>query len=171
MATLLQPAPLGRLACGLLLTLAVHSCTSDTSQSDGAPADAAGAAGAEAEIRSSGMRVVAAWNGEDPAAVATHFSGDAVVTTDSTYRGRDDIRDRWVAPALPLLDDLAVSDVEVTEAGDGYVEAGRYTYILTLPDSAPVQVNGTYRNTWRPENGTWLIASSVLQIGAPEAAQ
>ena len=160
----------GHVARGLLLALAAQACTSDAPESDAPPSAAGDAVSAEAEIRSTEARVVAAWNGDDPAAVAAYYTSDAIVTADSTYRGRDDIRDRWVAPMLPLLADLAVSDVEVTETGGGYTATGRYSYVLTLPDASPVQVNGTYRNAWRQENGTWLIASSGLEIDAPEAA-
>jgi uncharacterized protein (TIGR02246 family) len=171
MPSLLKAAAVGRVACGLLLVLVAQACTSDAPESDAPPSDAGDAVSGEAEIRSTGARVVAAWNGDDPAAVAAYYTSDAVVTADSTYRGRDEIRDRWVAPLLPLLADLAVSDVEVTETGEGYTATGRYSYMLTLPDSSPVQVNGTYRNTWRQENGTWLIASSGLEIDGPEAAR
>lgn len=171
MPSLLKAVSVGRVARGLLLLLAVQACASDAPESDAPPADARDAMSAEAEIRSTGARVVAAWNGDDPAAVAAYYTSDAIVTADSTYRGRDEIRDRWVAPMLPLLAELAVSDVEVTETREGYTATGRYSYVLTLPDSSPVQVNGTYRNTWRQENGTWLIASGGLQIDAPQAVQ
>lgn len=170
MRSLLTAGSPGRVARALLLVLAAHACTPDAPESD-APPSGAGEVSAEAEIRATGARVVAAWNADDPAAVASYYTSDAIVTADSTYRGRDEIRDRWVTPMLPLLADLAVSDVVVTEIGEGYVATGRYSYLLTLPDSSPVQVNGTYRNTWRQENGTWLIASSGLEIDGPEAAQ
>ena len=171
MASLLTTASVGRVARAVLLVLAAQACTSDAPESDAPLSGAGDAASAEAEIRATGARVVAAWNAEDPAAVASYYTSDAIVTADSTYRGRDEIRDRWVAPMLPRLADLAVRDVVVTETGEGYTATGRYSYVLTLPDSSPVQVNGTYRNTWRQENGTWLIASSGLEIDGPEAAR
>lgn len=161
--------PFVRVTCAL--ALAAGACTSDSGQRDTSAAARADSVAAErAEVEQQTERVIAAWNGDDPAAVAALYAVDAVVSADSTYTGRDEIRDRWAAPALPALSDLVISETSLTESGEGFVGTGRYTYMLTMADAAPVQVNGTFRTTWKRENGAWVIASEHLTVDGPEAA-
>ena len=165
------PAPV-RAACGLLFALAVQSCTSETPKADSAAVDSAGASAARAEVDAVLDRLVVAWNGEDPAAVESFYATDATVYgPDSTYTGRDEIRDLWITPTLPVLDDLVLGNVEIVESGDGYVSTGNCVYMLTLSDSAPLQVKATYRIAWKRENGAWVVATEALQLDGPEIAE
>ena len=159
---------LARIACGL--ALAAGACTSDSRERDTSTAATANSTAAVAEIQRQTEHVIAAWNGDDPAAVAALYASDAVVTADSTYTGREEIRDRWAAPALPALSDLVISETRITESGEGFVGTGRYTYMLTSAGSAPLQVNGTFRTSWKRENGAWVIASERLTVAGPESA-
>jgi uncharacterized protein (TIGR02246 family) len=160
---------LARIACGL--ALAAGACTSDSRERGTAGAALADSTAAlRAEIQRQTDRVIAAWNGDDPAAVAALYATDAVVSADSTYTGREEIRDRWAAPALPALSDLVISDTRITESGEGFVGTGRYTYLLTSAGSAPMQVNGTFRTSWKREQGAWVIGSERLTVAGPEAA-
>lgn len=159
---------LARIACGL--ALAAGACTSDSRERDMSAAATADSTAAVAEIQRQTERVIAAWNGDDPTAVAALYAADAVVTADSTYTGREEIRDRWAAPALPALSDLVISDTRITGSGAEFVGTGRYTYMLTSAGSAPMQVNGTFRTSWKRELGTWVIASERLTVAGPEAA-
>ena len=154
---------------GAIIAFGLAACTADTPDTDTAAVDSAAAI--RSEVEAAGERVVAAWNGEDPAAVAALYATDAVVTTsDSTYSGRDDILARWVTPGLPVLSELTTTNREFVPAGDRVTGTGSFTYVLTLPDSQPVQVSGTYRNTWKREGGAWVIATSDTRLAAPEAA-
>lgn len=155
---------------GAIVAFGLAACTADTPDTDTAVVDSAAAI--RAEVEAAGERVVAAWNGEDPAAVAALYATDAVVTTsDSTYSGREDIRLRWITPGLPVLSDLTTTNREFIVNGDMVTGTGNFTYMLTLPDSQPVQVSGTYRNTWKREGGAWVIATSDTRLAAPEAAE
>ena len=156
-------------AAGLLLTLS--SCTANPDASSSGAAESAAMAAvdeAPAELVAASDRLKDAWNGEDPEALARYFAADAVVVgDDSTYEGRDAIRDRWIRNGLPILSNLEISNRTFTGAGDTRAESGRYTYVATLPDSAPATMNGNYETTWVKQGEEWMVIRSVVKDDVP----
>lgn len=120
------------------------------------------------EIASQAQQYGAAWNAEDPAAIAAFFTEDATVTAgDSTYTGRDQIEQRWAAPATPVLSDLEATESTFDHRGDEIIETGRFTYNATTEDGATVQVTGTYSHTWvQDADGIWRIRTADIQEDA-----
>src|SRR5512142_731702 len=85
-----------------------------------------------AELRSRSDAFVASWNKKSAAAIAAHYATDAVVhDPDSTYTGRADILKRWIAPGMPMLSNLAVTNQVFTGTGDTMTEAGNYSETIT----------------------------------------
>ena len=155
------------LLTGLLLALA--ACTP---RPDAAASGAADSAAAEtpAELAAASERVIAGWNGEDAEALAAQYAPEAVVVEgDSIYEGRGAIRDRWIIPGLPVISGLQISGRTYAGNGDTRTETGRYTYTLTLPDSAPMTVTGGYEATWNRQGDEWLIIRESLRNDAPAA--
>ena len=119
---------------------------------------------APAELVAASDAIVRAFNGESAEALAAHYAADAVVVVDdSTYEGRDGIRDRWIAGTLPVLSDLQVSGREFAGSGDTRTETGRYTHALTIPDSAAMTVTGRYEVTWLRQGDQWLVLREKIE--------
>ena len=119
---------------------------------------------APAELVAASDAVVRAWNGESAETLAAFYAADAVVVEgDSTYEGRDGIRDRWMARALPVLSDLQLSGRSFAGRGDTRTESGRYTHALTIPDSAAKTVTGSYEVTWLRQGDQWLVLREKIE--------
>jgi ketosteroid isomerase-like protein len=118
-------------------------------------------AGAPADLVALSDSAMRAWNGDDPAAVARFFSGDAMaMTPDSSYSGLDAIENDWIRNGLPAISDLSVIDREFSGGGDALTESGNYRYTLTLPDQPAELRTGTYTSTWeRQQRNGWKITS------------
>ena len=154
-------------AVALLFSLAACADRPDAAVS-GAVDSAPRAEEAPAELVAASDAIVRAWNGESAEALAAHYAADAVVVADdSTYEGRDGIRDRWIANALPVLSDLQVSGREFSGSGDTRTETGRYTHALTIPDSAAMTVTGNYEVTWLRQGDQWLVLREKIEPTAP----
>lgn len=120
------------------------------------------------EIASQSDAYGAAWNGEDPAAVAAFFTEDATVTAgDSTYTGREEIQQGWVAPALPGITDLTATEATYERQGDQIIESGRFSYTATAEDGSTQQATGSFTHTWvQDTDGTWRIRAVEVQSDA-----
>ena len=155
----------------LLVTQACSEKPADTAATDTAATMAAPAASAtppDLAARSSAM--TASWNQDDPAVAAAFFADSAIVVVDdSTYTGRAAIRDRWIAPGLPLISDLTVSDQAFTGSGTSMTETGKFGETLTLPGQAPQRNTGTYTAEWTNVNGTWAIERFTVKSDKPAA--
>ena len=150
-------------AATFLFALAACSDRPDADAS-GAIASAPPAEEAPAELVAASDAILRAWNGESAEALAAHYAADAVVVADdSTYEGRDGIRDRWIANALPVLSDLQVSGRTFSGSGDTRTETGRYAHALTIPDSAAISVTGRYEVTWLRQGDQWLVLRERIE--------
>jgi ketosteroid isomerase-like protein len=154
-------------AAAFLFALAACSERPDTAAS-GAIDAAPPAEEAPAELVAASDAIVRAWNGESAEALAAFYAADAVVVVDdSTYEGRDGIRDRWMANALPVLSDLQLSGRTFSGSGDTRTETGRYTHALTMPDSAAITVTGSYDVTWLRQGDQWLVLREKIEQDTP----
>ena len=131
------------------------------------------ATGAEvpADLRSAHEQYLAAWNAEDPAAVAAFFEEGATVQTgDSTYTGRAAIQDRWLARNLPVVNDLQIAPERFQQNGAEIVEEGRYTFQATPPQGETETVRGRYTSSWtRTPEGAWKVRRATIQPDAPQS--
>ncbi|CAN5515184.1 hypothetical protein BH24GEM3_BH24GEM3_19070 [soil metagenome] len=165
------------LACLLLLPLALGCAREEPREADVIPragetaaAPATTAAGAEmpAELSGAWNASIRAWNQDDPAALAAHYTEDAVVQAgDSTYNGRAAIQQRWLARNLPVISDLQATSESFNRQGSDIEESGRYTMRVTPPQGAPETQTGSYTQTWtRATDGNWRIRSSTIRPDA-----
>lgn len=171
-ARLRPPTPL---VCAVFLTTFV-AC--DPGADDPAPdppsreAPAAETSTAETPprgVRAASDRFSAAWDGDDPSAVARFFTEDATATVaDVTLNGRDDIAAGWIAPAVPIISNLRLMEDSIRPVGDGWRSEGAYAHDATLPGAETVRdQRGRYSFTWtRDGAGDWLIRS--FEVGPDE---
>lgn len=151
------------LASGFLFVLAACAERPEAVAS-GAVDSMPAAAEQPAELVAAEDQLASHWNGEDAEAVAAHYATDAVVVWgDSTYEGRDAIRDRWIAPTLPVLSDLRLSERTNAGSGDTRTQSGRYSFLLSLPDSAAVTRTGKFEATWFRQGDAWLVIRESIQ--------
>ncbi len=150
------------------LLLALPACTPRPDAGTAGAADSSAAAEVPVELIAASDRLNSGWNGEDAEAQAARYATEAVVVAeDSTYEGRDAIRDRWIIPALPVLGDLRITGRTFAGSGDTRTESGRYTYVLTLPDSAPAPRSGRYEITWNRQGEEWLVIRESVYDDPP----
>lgn len=136
------------------------------------PASAAQAGGVQvpAELRAAHAGYLAAWNGEDPAAVGAFFTDDVHgVIGDEVMHGRAALVSGWVSPNLPGLSDLTVMFESFTPGGGNQItEVGRYRFRASQPGAAPVTMGGTYTNVWtRQPDGSWRISATTVGSATP----
>jgi uncharacterized protein (TIGR02246 family) len=163
-------------ACALLLPLAV-ACerTADDADTAVVPADTVAPATADAappEIADASERYVAAWRGDDAAAVASFFADDATATVgDTTYRGRADIEEWWIQPNVAAITDLQASSSRTQRSGDDWRDEGTYSLTVTPPVGEVISEEGRYTTVWtRGATGEWQIRSSDVQANeTPES--
>lgn len=163
---------------GALLALA--GCTEKKAPDTGAAMDTTMAAtppaapatqAPPADLRSRSDAFAAAWNQDAPATVAAFFANDAVVHYgDSTYTGRADISNRWIAPGLPGLSDLKISDQAFTGSGDTMTENGSFSETITMPKQKPATNSGTYTVTWTKMGADWMVKEMTVHPAAPAPA-
>jgi uncharacterized protein (TIGR02246 family) len=106
-----------------------------------------------------------AWNGNDPAAVAPFFTEDAVaIVNDSTYAGRAEIQRGWLAPSVPVVSNLQLTQVDTQdERGDEVVVRGRHTYTARPPQEQEQQGAGSHEVVWTRVGGNWQIRSTTVR--------
>jgi ketosteroid isomerase-like protein len=136
-----------------------------------APAATPTAEAPPADLRSRADAMAAAWNQDNAAALGAYFATDATVHFgDSTYTGRADIVKRWIAPALPTLSNLAISNQSFTTSGDGMTETGNFSETWTMPKTAPAQHGGTYTITWNKTGADWMVKQMTVNDTTTVAA-
>ncbi|HSJ15994.1 MAG TPA: nuclear transport factor 2 family protein [Longimicrobiales bacterium] len=158
------------LAGFLLLPLA--ACAPDAEQEENPP-PAAQELGAPTEqppedLIRIGDEYVAAWNGEDAAAVSAFFMEDAVVRVgDETYSGRQEIETRWVLPSLPAISDLEITETNTERRGDEWYRAGTYRHQVIEEGAEPFTATGRYLTIWaRTPDGQWRIRTEEVTADA-----
>ena len=128
------------------------------------PADATTPAPPPADLRSRSDAFVAAWNKKSPSALAAFYAPDAVVhDPDSTYTGRAQILRRWIAPGLPMVNKLAVSNQTFTGNGDSMTENGSYSETVTMPKKSRSEHNGTYTISWEKAGADWMVKEMTVR--------
>jgi uncharacterized protein (TIGR02246 family) len=163
-------------ACALLLPLTV-ACERPGDDADTVvvPADTIAPATADAappEIADASERYVAAWRGDDAAAVAAFFAEDATATVgDSTYRGRAEIEERWIRPNVAAVTELEATSTGTQRSGDDWRDEGTYSLTVTPPEGETMTEEGRYTTVWtRGATGEWQIRSADVQANeTPES--
>ncbi|HEU0299860.1 MAG TPA: nuclear transport factor 2 family protein [Longimicrobium sp.] len=134
------------------------------------PTTSGGTVPVPAEIRTAHAGYIAAWNGEDPAAVGAFFTDDVHgVIGGDVLHGRATLVSEWVTPNLPQLSDLSVIPESFTPGGDNQVtEVGRYRFRAASSGAVPMMVGGTYTNVWtRQPDGSWRISATTAGDAEP----
>lgn len=122
-----------------------------------------------AELTTATDQYIAAWNNDDPAAVAPFFVDDATVTVnDDTFQGRDEVIAGWLEPSVGAVSNLQITEEIIERHGDDYRSAGTYTATIDPPDEDAFQASGRYTVTWtRGDDGQWRILTTEVHDDAP----
>jgi ketosteroid isomerase-like protein len=110
----------------------------------------------------------AAWNGNDPAAVAEFFMDDATARVgDDTFTGREEIHSVWLQN-VPNVNDLEVQETRTEQRGQDYYSEGTYTHAPFQTEDGMSGTGGRYALTWTQDAaGQWRIRSSEVMPDAP----
>lgn len=158
-------------ACALLIPFAV-ACepAADDPDLDRVPAaePAPTADAPPAGIEAARDRYIAAWNGDDPAAVAQLYTQNATaVVGDTTYQGRAEIQEAWLQ-GVPTVSNLRVTETSARQVGNDWQSEGTYSLTASPPDEDPMEQTGRYSITWtRDADGQWRVRSSEVQLDEP----
>jgi uncharacterized protein (TIGR02246 family) len=111
---------------------------------------------------------IAAWNGNDPAAVAEFFTADATARVgDDTFTGRQEIQSGWL-PNVPDIHDLEARETRTEQRGRDYVFEGTYTHAPFQTEEGPSGTSGSFANTFTQDtDGQWRIRSAEVMPDAP----
>ncbi|HEU4453861.1 MAG TPA: nuclear transport factor 2 family protein [Longimicrobium sp.] len=132
------------------------------------PTTSGGTVPVPAELRAAHDAYVAAWNGEDPAAVGAFFTDDTHgVIGDSMFHGRARLVSAWVTPNLPTLSDLVPTPETFNVSGNQITETGRYRFRASMQGGTQM-VGGRYMHVWtRQPDGSWRITATTVGSAAP----
>jgi uncharacterized protein (TIGR02246 family) len=151
-------------ACALLAPFAV-GCEPPAEEPDVFPAEepAPPVEAPPAGLESATDAYIAAWNGDNPEAVAPFFTEDAVVTVnEDSFQGRTEIAEGWL-PVVPGIANLEITETSTERIGDDWYSEGTYTATITEPDQEPVETSGHYTVTWtRDADGQWRIRATEV---------
>ncbi len=152
------PRSLARFAGCALLAAAVACTPAPEPEPMPAPAPDMGPTvqtGVPDVLASTWSGLMAAWNGEDPDAVAVYFAEDAVVSAGGgEIRGRAAIRDQWIAPNLSQTTEIRPVPSRFEVHANEIHEQGSYT--LRGVDGSGQ--SGSYSHHWvRQPDGSWKL--------------
>jgi uncharacterized protein (TIGR02246 family) len=121
------------------------------------------------ELAARAEQLTAAWNGNDPAAVAEFFTVDATARVgDDTFTGRQEIQSGWLQNAVPEINNLEAHDERTEQRGQDYVFEGTYTHAPFQTEEGPSGTSGRYTNTFTQDaDGQWRIRSTEVMPDAP----
>jgi uncharacterized protein (TIGR02246 family) len=133
------------------------------SESGVLPADRPAAESLPPDVQAAREGFLAAWRGDDPAAVAGYYTPDATATVgDATNEGRAEIERAWL-PVVPLIAELRIEGESARQVGADWHAEGTYILTIELPDLDAVEETGRYALTWtRSPDGRWRVRSSQL---------
>ena len=127
-------------------------------------AEPAAAQSAKASIEAALVTFEEAFNSGDTAAVAAHYTQDAVLLPPDATRvdGREAIQNFWKGAMDSGLKDLRLEAVEVEESGDLAYEVGKFALSVPGKDGAPADVMGKYIVVWKKgPDGTWRLHRDI----------
>jgi uncharacterized protein (TIGR02246 family) len=145
----------------LILPLAI-GCARDaddtTPAAEPADAQAADAMAMPQELATRIDQYVAAWNGNDPAAVAMFFTDDATARVgDETYNGLQEIQSGWLN-AVPNINNLESHPTRTEQRGQDYYFEGTYTHDPFQNEAGQIGTSGRATSTWtQGADGQWRI--------------
>jgi uncharacterized protein (TIGR02246 family) len=120
------------------------------------------------EIAARSEQYIAAWNGNDPAAVAEFFTADATARVgDDTFTGRQEIQSEWLQ-LVPDINNLQTHETRTEQRGQDYVFGGTYTHAPFQTEEGPSGTSGRHAITWTLDaDGQWRIRSTEVMPDAP----
>jgi uncharacterized protein (TIGR02246 family) len=156
-----------------LIVLMATGCTGDAEDTvppDETPeARATDPAVVSQEITHRVDQYVAAWNGNDPAAVAAFFTEDATARVgDDTYTGRQEIQSEWLQSSVPNIHNLQRRETRREQRGPDHVVEATYTHAPFETEEGPGGTGGHSTLTWtQGADGQWRIRSAEVSPNAP----
>jgi uncharacterized protein (TIGR02246 family) len=120
------------------------------------------------EIAARVDQYVAAWNGNDPAAVAAFFTEDATARVgEETYNGRQEILSDWLQN-VPNINNLESRETRTEQRGQDYFVEGTYTHASFETEEGPSGTSGRHSVTWtQGADRQWRIRSTEVVPDAP----
>ncbi|MBA2671736.1 MAG: nuclear transport factor 2 family protein, partial [Gemmatimonadetes bacterium] len=111
---------------------------------------------------------IAAWNGNDPAAVAEFFTADATARVgDDTFTGRQEILNGWLQN-VPNINNLQSRETRTEQRGQEYLFEGTYTHATFQTEEGPSGTSGRFANTFTQDaDGQWRIRLAEVLPDAP----
>jgi uncharacterized protein (TIGR02246 family) len=156
----------------LIIPLAVGCARDDGDDTipaeETAEAQAADPTAVPQEIAARFEQYTAAWNGNDPAAVAAFHTDDATARVgDDMFTGRQEIESGWLQN-VPLINNLQTHVTRTEQRGQDYFVEGTYTHASFQTEEGPSGTSGRYVNTWtQGADGQWRIRSTEVTPDAP----
>jgi uncharacterized protein (TIGR02246 family) len=134
-----------------------------------AEARAADPAGVAQQISGRVAQYVAAWNGNDPAAVAEFFTADATARVgDETYNGRQEILSGWLQN-VPNVNNLQRRETRREQRGQDHIVEATFTHDPFQTEAGPSGPGGRSTLTWTQDvDGQWQIRSAEVMPDAPQ---
>jgi len=103
---------------------------------------------------------VDAWNAQDIDAIASQFSPDGIVITDTALIGLDALKAGFIEPAAPMLGNLSCTKIYEAISSTLAFQSGSYKHDWIKDDSLVGHACGYYSIFWeKTENGLWKISS------------
>ena len=99
-----------------------------------------------------------AWNARDMEAITTCFSPDALLITDTVYKGLEDIKAGFITPAVPVFRNLTCTKLGEQISDDLAWQSGRYTHEWIKKDSTIEKASGYYSMVWNKQaDKSWSL--------------
>ena len=112
------------------------------------------------ELTAAVPAMLRAWQGDDVNAFRALYADNVVVEAQGErYSGWNDVRTRWIEPALPAMSDFRSTDLVFERQGNDIIERGRYSFRITS-DGGSETFAGAFAQRWqRQSDGTWKVVS------------
>lgn len=159
----------GRTLTAFAAFLLLFTACAPADRDEAEPVDEPTADAPPPELTAATDRYLAAWNGDDPAAVAAFYTENATVTAgDTTYQGRSEIEEDWVGTNQPVVSNLHETESSFDPLNGDWHHHGRYTLTITVPDQEAFEAPGSFSHEWTQDaDGEWRIRSSDIRPDQP----